>query len=128
MDKGKIIPNGVVLEKHEYKTILFFTEMGEDVELIPKSNKKGIRTADIVMDGLQWELKSPRGKGRWLLENTLKKANRQSPNIVIDLRRIKIHQDRCLQELEKQFYKSKGVKWLKVITKTKKIIDFKKQI
>lgn len=128
MDKGKIIPNGVVLEKHEYKTILFFTEIGEDVELIPKSNKKGIRTADIVMDGLQWELKSPRGKGRWLLENTLKKANRQSPNIVIDLRRIKIHQDRCLQELEKQFYKSKGVKWLKVITKTKKIIDFKKQI
>ena len=128
MDKGKIIPNGVVLEKHEYKTILFFTEIGEDVELIPKSNKKGIRTADIVMDGLQWELKSPRGKGRWLLENTLKKANRQSPNIVIDLRRIKIHQDRCLQELEKQFYKSKGVKWLKVITKTKKICDFKKQI
>lgn len=38
--KGKIIPNGVILEKHEYKTILLFTEMGANVELIPKSNKK----------------------------------------------------------------------------------------
>ena len=36
MKKGKIIPNGVILEKHEYKTILLFTEMGSDVELIPK--------------------------------------------------------------------------------------------
>lgn len=51
--KGKIIPNGVILEKHEYKTILLFTEMGANVELIPKSNKKGIHTPDIVMYGLK---------------------------------------------------------------------------
>ena len=41
MKKGKIIPNGVILEKHEYKTVLMFTEMGIDVELISKSEKKG---------------------------------------------------------------------------------------
>ena len=97
-----------------------------DVELIPKSDKKGVRTPDIIMDGLKWEMKSPKGKGRWLLENTLKKAVRQSPNIIIDLDRIKIHQTKCLQELEKQFYKSKGVRWLKIVTKTKKIVEFKK--
>ena len=126
MKKGKIIPNGVILEKHEYKTILLFTEMGSDVELIPKSDKKGVRTPDIIMDGLKWEMKSPKGKGRWLLENTLQKAVRQSPNIIIDLDGIKIHQTKCLQELEKQFYKSKGVRWLKIVTKTKKIVEFKK--
>lgn len=89
MKKGKIIPNGVILEKHEYKTILLFTEMGSDIELIPKSDKKGVRTPDIIMDGLKWEMKSPKGKGRWLLENTLQKAVRQSPNVIIDLDRIK---------------------------------------
>ena len=78
------------------------------------------------MNGLKWEMKSPKGKGRWLLENTLQKAVRQSPNVIIDLDRIKIHQTKCLQELEKQFYKSKGVKWLKIVTKTKKIVDLKK--
>lgn len=123
---GKITPNGVSLEKHEYKTILLFTEMGFDVELIPKSDKKGIRTPDIIMDNLKWEMKSPKGKGRWLLENTLQKAVKQSPNIIIDLARIKIHQTKCLQELEKQFYKSKGAKRLKIIMKTKKIVEFKK--
>ena len=40
MKKGKIIPNGVILEKHEYRTVLLFTEMGVDIELIPKSEKK----------------------------------------------------------------------------------------
>lgn len=124
--KGKIIPNGVILEKHEYKTILLFTEMGANVELIPKSNKKGIHTPDIIMYGLKWEMESPKGRGRWLLENTLKKAVKQSSNVIIDLDRIKIHQAKCLQKLEKQFYKSKGIQRLKIITKNKKIVEFKK--
>ena len=124
--KGKIIPNGVILEKHEYKTILLFTEMGANVEIIPKSNKKGIHTPDIIMYGSKWEMKSPKGKGRWLLENTLKKSAKQSSNVIIDLDRIKIHQAKCLQELEKQFYKSKGIQRLKIITKNKKIVEFKK--
>ena len=124
--RGKIIPNGVILEKHEYKTVLFFTEIGFDVELIPKSNQKNVRTPDIIMCGIKWEIKSPKGQGRWLLENTLQKASRQSPNIIIDLDRIKIHQTKCLQELERQFYKSKKAKLLKIITKTKKVVDFEK--
>ncbi|MBR2709918.1 hypothetical protein IKE72_02470 [Candidatus Saccharibacteria bacterium] len=126
MKQGKIIPNGVMLEEHEYKTILFFTELGFDIELIPKSNKKGIHTADIIMNNTKWELKSPKGKGRWLLENTLQKASKQSPNVIIDLARIKIHQTKCLQELEKQFHKSKKVKQLKIITKSRKMVEFKK--
>ena len=116
----------MILEKHEYKTILFFTSQGFDVELIPKSNKKGVRTPDIIIDNIEWELKSPKGNGRWLLENTLKKASRQSPNIIIDLARIKIHQTKCLKELEKQFYKTKNAKKLIIITKNHNIVEFSK--
>ncbi len=124
--KGKITPNGVTLEKHEFKTILIFTELGYNVSLIPKSNKKGIHTADIIMDSKQWEIKCPKGNGRWLLENTLKRASKQSENIIIDLSRIKIHQTKCLNELEKQFYKIKQIRRLLVVTKNKKIVDFVK--
>ena len=123
-NKGIITPNGVSLEKHEFETILIFTELGYNISLIPKSNAKGIHTADIIMDGRQWEIKCPRGNGRWLLENTLKKASKQSENIIIDLARIKIHQTKCLKELEKQFYKIKQMRRLIIITKTKKIVDF----
>ena len=38
---GKIIPNGVVLETHEMATVVFLTEKGYNIELIPKSNKIG---------------------------------------------------------------------------------------
>ena len=124
--KGRITPNGVILEKHEYKTVVFLTGLGKNVELIPKSNKKGVHTPDIIMDGIEWEMKSPKGQGRWLIENTLRTALTQSPYIIIDLDRIKIHQTKCLQELEKQFMKFRAIKKLKVITKTKKVIDFEK--
>ena len=127
MRSGKIIPNGVVLEKHEYKTVLFFTEKGLDVELIPRSNISGIHTPDIVMCGLKWEIKSPIGEGRFLISNTIQKATKQSPNVIIDLRRTKRHQAKCLKEIQREFERSKSLNNLKVITKTGKILDFVKK-
>ena len=114
------------MKEHENATVVFLTELGYDVELIPRSNIKGVHTPDIIMDDKQWEIKCPKGNGRWLLENTLKKASKQSENIIIDLARIKIHQTRCLNELEKQFNMIKQIRKLFVITKTKKVIDFTK--
>ena len=126
MKRGKIIPNGVILEKHEYKTVLLFTEMGVDIELIPKSEKKGVHAPDIVMNGLRWEMKSPKGEGKYLMQNTIQKAIKQSRNVIVDLRRAKRSQERCLQELEKEFDSSKSLQKLKVITKSRKILDFEK--
>lgn len=126
MKKGKIIPNGVILEKHEYRTVLLFTEMGVDIELIPKSEKKGVHAPDIVMNGLRWEMKSPKGEGKYLMQNTIQKAVKQSRNVIVDLRRAKRSQERCLQELEKEFGSSKNLQKLKVITKSRKILDFEK--
>ena len=126
MKKGKIIPNGVILEKHEYRTVLLFTEMGVDIELIPKSEKKGVHAPDIVMNGLRWETKSPKGEGKYLMQNTIQKAVKQSRNVIVDLRRAKRSQERCLQELEKEFGSSKNLQKLKIITKSRKILDFEK--
>ena len=126
MKKGKIIPNGVILEKHEYKTVLLFTEMGVDIELIPKSEKRGVHAPDIVMNGLRWEMKSPKGEGKYLMQNTIQKAVKQSRNVIVDLRRAKRSQERCLQELEKEFVSSKNMQKLKVITKSRRILDFEK--
>ena len=126
MKKGKIIPNGVILEKHEYETILLFTEMGIDVELIPKSNTRGVHTPDIKMDGLKWEMKAPLGEGNQLIENTIQRALRQSQNIIVDLRHTKRHQTKCLKELKKQFMSKKNVKHLKIIMKSGRTLDLKR--
>ena len=124
--KGKITPNGVVLKTHENATAVFLTEQGFDVELIPASNIEGVHTPDIKMDGLKWEMKAPLGEGNQLMENTIQRTLRQSQNIIIDLRHTKRHQTKCLRELEKQFLNKKGIKRLKVITKSGKTLDFEK--
>ena len=126
--KGKITPNGVVLKTHENATAVFLTEQGFDVELIPASNIEGVHTPDIKMDGLKWEMKAPLGEGNQLMENTIQRALRQSQNIIIDLRHTKRHQTKCLRELEKQFLNKKGIKRLKVITKSGKTLHKFKHI
>lgn len=124
--KGKIIPNGVVLREHEYKTVLFLTELGMDVELVPKSNKFGEHTPDMRILGLFWEMKAPKGEGKYLMANTIQRAVRQSANIIIDLRGTKRHQSKCLAEIEKEFLKSRSVRRIRVITKGKRLVDFNK--
>lgn len=126
MKTGKIIPNGVSLQKHEYDTVLVLTELGYDVELIPKSNKLGEKSPDIRIGKVFWEIKSPKGEGKWLIKKTMQRASHQAENIIIDLRRIKIHQNKCLAEFEKHFKLSRRIKRLKIITKTRKIVDFVK--
>ena len=78
------------------------------------------------MLGLEWEIKSPKGEGKSLIKNTLQKALRQSRNIIIDLRRTKRHQEKCIVELEREFNYSKSIKRLKIITKNGRLIDLRK--
>lgn len=85
-----------------------------------------MHTPDIKMGGLEWEMKAPLGEGNQLMENTIQRAMKQSQNIIVDLRHTKRHQTKCLRELEKQFLSKKGIKRLKVITKSGKTLDFEK--
>ena len=71
-------------------------------------------------------MKSPKGEGKYLMANTIQKAVKQSRNVIIDLRRAKRHQTKCIHELQKEFEKSTSLKQLKIITKNKKVIDLKK--
>ena len=121
--QGKIIPNGVVLKEHEMLTVVLLTSHGYDVELIPKSNQEGIHTPDIVLEGLMWEIKAPKGEGKSLMKNTIQKACKQSCNVIIDLRRVKRYQEKCINELKREINHSKTLKKLKIITKSGEIID-----
>ena len=123
---GKITPNGVSLEKHENNTVIFFTELGYDIELIPPSNNPKTKTPDFFMNGIAWETKSPQGKSKSSLEHILKRALKQSENIIIDLARLKIDEQTAIKEIIKRFKQSKSSKRLKIITKNRKLLEFKK--
>lgn len=121
---GRIIPNGVVLKTHENATVVFFTQLGKDVELIPRSNQQGVHTPDFIMDGLKWKMKSPTGKGVYLIQNTFQKAAKQSENLILDLRRTKRHQTKCIREIRREYQRNKSIRRVIVITKTKKKLVF----
>lgn len=126
MKIGKIIPNGVSLEKHENETVVYFTDLGCDIELIPPSNTPKAKTPDFMMDGKPWEMKSPQGNSRVTIEHAFKRAAKQSENIIIDLRRTKIPTKDSKASLEKLFNASRRIRNLKIITIEQQLIEFKK--
>lgn len=121
---GKIVPNGVSLEKHESDTIVYFTNLGKVVELIPPSNTPCNRRPDFVMDGLEWEMKSPHATNKIVIERAFHKALRQSCNVVMDLRRAKGEDEIAVAHLRKCFITSNKAKKLYIITKRHKLLDY----
>ena len=61
-----IIPSvhGFRPESHEIATALKLATAGHQVEFLVPSNLPGVRTPDLLIDGLEWEMKSPRGAGK----------------------------------------------------------------
>lgn len=49
-----------------------------------------IKTADFLILGQEWELKTPTGRHKRTIEHQLERASKQSRQIVIDLRYTKI--------------------------------------
>lgn len=121
---GKITPNGILPEKHELDTLLVFTELGYDVELVPISLTPHAKSPDAIIGGKTWEMKSPTGHSKSTLEHCFKKAARQSENIIIDLRRTKIDDQNAISQLKNQFYHSKRVKHMKIISQKGEVLDF----
>ncbi len=125
MKRGKIIPNGVSLEKHENDTVVYFTDLGFDIELIPPSLTSGTRQPDFLMDGLAWEMKSSRSNGSRTIEHAVRSASRQSENIIIDLRRSKLDSERAITQITLHASRRTNIKKLIVITKRGVRIDIK---
>jgi hypothetical protein len=121
--QGRIIANGVILQQHEMSTVVFLTQQGFDVALIPPQRRKGAHTPDIHMDGLNWEMKRPKGQSAHTIKRAFKTTSRQSANIIFDLRSSKLPDEANLPKLEKEFTDLRGVKRLMIITKSREIID-----
>jgi hypothetical protein len=111
-----------VPKEHELSAaVILAYHFQTDVVFLRPETKK---TPDIEVNGTKWEIKSPRGKGKKTIDNNLRAAHKQSRDVVLDLRRSKLHQNKASSRIN--YYLSAGphhIKHLKIITKTQKIID-----
>ncbi|HJQ08732.1 MAG TPA: hypothetical protein VJ836_04610 [Candidatus Saccharimonadales bacterium] len=82
-------------------------------------------TPDVSVQGVEWELKSPIGGSKNNTRKNMREAGKQSVNIIIDLRRSKLHQTRALGYINEYMSTSKKLKHVVVITKSKRILTIK---
>ena len=93
-----------------------------DVYFVPRNNYK---TPDFKINGQFWELKSPVGKGKYNIENTLKRAKKQSRFIIYDSRLSKKHIRRIESELRRLSKDSSYIQKLLLIKKDGQLIEIK---
>lgn len=104
--RGEVISNGATLQPHEQDIVDLFTEQGITVELIPTARQYHRKTADAVIDGLEWEFKTLRGYTTQSIERLLKKACKQSCNIVIDIRHTNLQERQAIAKIRYEFKKA----------------------
>lgn len=121
--QGCITANEVLLQQHEMSTVVFLTQQGFDVALIPPQRRKGAHTSDTHMQGLDWEMKRPIGQSAHTIKRAFKTASRQSVNIIFNLRSSKMPDKVNLPKLEKEFADLRSVRRLIIITKDGTTID-----
>ena len=95
IESGKVVvPGGVHPWQHELKVAQILADAGYNIEFIPEQNL--LKTADFKIDGTEFELKSPEGSKLSAVERNLRnlrRALKQSPNIVFDSSRMPGVQD-----------------------------------
>lgn len=109
-------------KEHELSAaILIANYFKTDVTFLRPSCQK---TPDLNINGAEWELKSPLGDGKNTIKNNLHNARKQSTNVIVDLRRIKMPQSKALSNIDYYFSSHRSqIKHLIVITKSEEILE-----
>ena len=112
-------------EKHERSTANYFAKRGEDVKFIRPQFIKGSHSPDFLMNGKTWEIKSPITYSDSSFEYNFRKAMKQSSNIIFDLRRLSVlNEKKYINELKK-WCQTPTIKTLVIITKDGKILTLR---
>lgn len=122
--KGKIIiPVGKAPWAHEMRVAEILAAVGHVVEFLPE---RTVKTADILLDGVEFEIKSPVTSKMNTFEHNLKRALKQSSNNIIDISRMdgrKMPEAKVKSFLLLKCKQHPQIKRMLLITKAKQIID-----
>ena len=121
--RGVFKPAGRRVWPHEDRVADILAAAGHYVEFLPEGK---FHSADILLDGVEYEMKSPRSFKTNSMEQLIKDAlyKKQCPNIVFDSLRLKGIRDYKVREfLVSQAKTRKAIKSMLFVTKRGKIID-----
>lgn len=126
IERGKLINHGGIFEPHELATAEFLVERGKTVELLIPANSFKRTNADLLMQGVIWEMKSPVVNTSQSLTRLFYRGTTQSENLIFDLRRLKACNQPAQTLLRKLFQSSRKVRKLLIITQAEALLIFEK--
>ena len=121
--QGVFKPVGRRVWPHEDRTADILASHGHYIEFLPESR---ISSADILFDGVLYEMKSPRSFNTNSMEQLIKDAlyKKQCPNIVFDSLRLKgIRDEKVVEFLISQVKTRKKIKNMLFVNKRHELID-----
>jgi len=110
-------------KNHEILSARALAKAGYSIIFLQPDNRKGVKTPDILLNDVPYEIKAPTG-GLKSIERSLKRASRQSSCVVFDCRRMKIKDSRAVQEeLVRRLRRHEVIKSLLLINRYGNVID-----
>lgn len=121
-----IIPQDVNVWPHELSTARVLASDGRCVEFLPRIDGNRARSADILMGGVVWEMKSPETGRLSSLQRVLRRASKQSSNIIIDDARMRGVSDAAVEkELRRLKPLVKAIRRLVFVSKGRDVVDIR---
>ena len=122
---GKIaLEVGATPDKDEIATVNFLAEkFGDDIVFLKAVEIKGVHTPDISWRELRWEIKNPRANGKFTIEHAIQDANKQSDNIIVDLRNSKMPEAKAIAKIEREFHYRTKIRRILIIKKSRRTLD-----
>lgn len=113
---------------HEINTALALGKAGYKVTFVKPRN--GLKTADAYVNGVLFEFKSSEGSKSRTIEHVIKKAAKQSCNLVFDSCRMKNMRDRSIQSYLVKYLQTNrmGIKRILFVNRNREVIDINKLI
>ena len=121
-----IIPTDLVdpIESHEIEAAwILARHYNVIVEFLKPIDGYKVKTADFVMDGIIWELKSPIGKSKNTIEYALRRAGKQSRFLVFDGRRALLSDEFMVQKIHYELSKRRSIKKVIFINKNQEVLE-----
>lgn len=127
MEEGRIIIEpGANAWVHELKTARAFTARGCDVVFLAEDNEEYRTSPDVIIHGIQWEIKAPRSPKMAKVLKVIRDALHQAPNVIYDSQRIqKISDAQIERELRRISPMLPAMKNLLFVNRKRQIIVIK---
>lgn len=126
MVKGKITKQiGAFPDLSEQIVADIFACEGNNIEFIKPDTRYMVHTPDIKMNGLLWEIKCPESDKMDKIRRNINDALKQSNNVIIGTFETKILDEKIIRYVTTYSKTLKNINKLKIVTKTKEIIDIK---